>query len=147
MARGRGGRAIRDGPPARGHRAHDWIGPGARTEEGWSADRQEGDAYTPNPAVEYGAALSPPSGDVHQLSAQLATDSVDPGLPARGGYNYQVSLPAGGYVQVYNAAFAPDGAGGVPANTCENGESVHTANYLSSRAKSRDPVVRRSTFL
>ena len=86
-------------------------------EEGWSVDRQEGDAYTPNPAFEYGGTLSPPSQDVHQIAG--ARDVTDPNLPARGGYDYLVTLPAGGYIQVYNAAFAPDG-NGAGHNYCEN---------------------------
>jgi hypothetical protein len=88
--------------------------------EGWATDRQEGDPFTPNPATEFGGALSPPSTDVHQISAQTGIDTVDATLPARGGYNYQVFLPAGysGYIQVYNAAYGPDNA---PAhNNCDN---------------------------
>jgi hypothetical protein len=86
-------------------------------EEGWSSDRGQGDAFTPNPATEYGGALVPPALDVHQISG--GNDVTDPNLPARGGYNYLVNLPAGGYLQVYNAAFAPDGNGGAH-NYCEN---------------------------
>src|SRR5439155_1182103 len=40
----------------------------------------------------------------------------------RGGYDYRVTVPSsgpGGVVQVYNAAFAPDGTGG-SANFCDN---------------------------
>jgi hypothetical protein len=86
-------------------------------EEGWSADRGEGDAYTPNPAIEYGATLSPAAQDQHQIGG--SNDVTDPDLPTRGGYNYLVTLPAGGYIQVYNAAFSPDGNGG-SHNYCEN---------------------------
>src|SRR5439155_17202957 len=90
--------------------------------EGWAADRGEGDPFTPNPAFEYGAALSPASTDVHQISNQVGTDTVDTTLPDRGGYNYQITLPAGQwYIQVYNAAFSPDGNGvGKLHNNCEN---------------------------
>jgi hypothetical protein len=99
--------------------------------EGWAADRQEGDSYTPNPAYEYGGTLSPASADVHQISAQNGTDTADPSLPARGGYNYQVTLPAPGYsVQVYNAAFAPDGNGGQAHNNCENSKVVYFPFFL-----------------
>jgi hypothetical protein len=87
-------------------------------EFGWSADRGQGDAFSPNPASEYGAALNPASLDVHQLSAQTGADTVDPALPARGGYNYLINLPAAGAVQIYNAAFAPDN--NAVHNTCEN---------------------------
>jgi hypothetical protein len=93
--------------------------------EGWAGDRGTGDAYTPNPAYEYGGTLSPASTDVHQISAQNGTDTVDSNLPARGGYNYLITLPASGYsVQVYNAAFAPDGNGGKAHDYCENSKSV-----------------------
>ena len=51
--------------------------------------------------------LSPASTDVHGISSQSGTDSVDPGLPARGGYNYQITLNSPGHVQVYNAVFGP----------------------------------------
>ena len=47
-------------------------------DEGWSADRGQGDAFTPNPAYEYGSALSPPSTDVHQISSQTGSDTVEP---------------------------------------------------------------------
>jgi hypothetical protein len=87
-------------------------------EEGWSTDRQQGDAFTPDPSYEYGGTLNPPSQDIHQISG--GNDVTDPNLPARGGYNYLVSLPAGGSIQVYNAAFAPDGNGGKPHNYCDN---------------------------
>jgi hypothetical protein len=87
-------------------------------EEGWSTDRQQGDAFTPNPAYEYGGTLSPPAQDVHQISG--GNDVTDSNLPARGGYNYLVTLPAGGSIQVYNAAFAPDGSGGKAHNYCDN---------------------------
>src|SRR5207247_517933 len=94
--------------------------PFLRQAEGWAAGRENGDPFTPNPAVEYGNPLSPASTDVHGISSQSGTDSVDPGLPARGGYNYQITLNSPGHVQVYNAVFGPDTNGGKPANNCEN---------------------------
>jgi hypothetical protein len=89
-------------------------------EFGWSADRSQGEAFTPNPAIEYFAPLSPASTDVHQISAQTGSDTVDASLPARGGYNYQIYLPPlfSGYVQVYNAVFGPDNA--ATHNNCDN---------------------------
>jgi hypothetical protein len=87
-------------------------------DEAWSEDRQYGDPYTPDPSSEYGGALSPPSKDVHQLSSNLGTDTADATLPARGGYNYSITIPAGttGTVQVYNAVFGPEAV----HNQCEN---------------------------
>jgi hypothetical protein len=87
-------------------------------ELGWSADRSQGDAFTPNPNSEYGATLIPGSGDQHSISG--LNDLTDPNLPDAGGYNYLITLPAGGYIQVYNAVFGPDGNGGGPHNNCEN---------------------------
>ena len=89
--------------------------------EGWNVDRAQGDPFTPNPASEYGGALSPASTDVHLTSTTGGTEPADPTLPSRGGYNYLITIPAsGGRIQVYNAAFAPDGNGGKPHNNCEN---------------------------
>lgn len=92
--------------------------------EGWNTDRQQGDAFTPNPAVEFGGPLSPPSTDVHQISAAQGSEPADASLPSRGGYNYLITIPAtGGYIQVYNAAFAPDGGpngSSGPHNNCDN---------------------------
>jgi hypothetical protein len=89
--------------------------------EGWSTDRGQGDAYTPN--TNSGCA-SCPSTDVHSISGSQATDVVDPTLPGPGGYNYILTVPAGytAQLQVYNAAFAPDGnpAAGAGVNFCEN---------------------------
>ncbi|HKV88751.1 MAG TPA: TadG family pilus assembly protein [Candidatus Dormibacteraeota bacterium] len=68
-------------------------------EEGYSTPRSQGDAFTPNPAG---------SGDVHAISRTEGSDPVGATLPDRGGYNYLVNLPNGGYIQVYNAIFAPD---------------------------------------
>ena len=91
--------------------------------EGWNNPRSEGDAYTPNPG-----SGSPPSTDVHDISLQAGDEYVEPGtspktLPDRGGYNYQVYLPNGGQILVYNAAFAPDGnpaSVNAKHNFCEN---------------------------
>src|SRR3979411_2647319 len=78
--------------------------------EGWGVDRQQGDAFTPNPAYEFNAPLNPPSTDVHQISTAQGSEPADASLPNRGGYNYLITIPAsGGYIQVYNAAFSPDG--------------------------------------
>ena len=84
--------------------------------EAWATDRQEGDAFTPNPASEYGGPLIPQSTDVHRISATAGTDPPDSSLPPRGGENFRVVMPAGGSIQVYNAAFAPEAT----PNFCEN---------------------------
>lgn len=103
--------------------------------EGWSTDRQQGDAFTPNPA---GGSLGV-STDVHVISRTQGSDPVGATLPDRGGYNYLINLPTGGYIQVYNAMFGPDNGpamvggggpaseawaqnapGGTPRNICEN---------------------------
>lgn len=90
--------------------------------EGWSTDRHQGDAYTPNPGS---------STDVHAISAIAGDESGSAPtapVPARGGYNFQVYLPSGGQVQVYNAAFAPDSnpavTGNPGHNNCENVEPL-----------------------
>ncbi|HVS07404.1 MAG TPA: hypothetical protein VHK65_14755 [Candidatus Dormibacteraeota bacterium] len=92
--------------------------------EGWGVDRQQGDAFTPNPAYEFNAPLNPPSTDVHQISAAQGSEPADGSLPARGGYNYLITIPSGGgYIQIYNAAFAPDGGpngSSGPHNNCDN---------------------------
>jgi hypothetical protein len=98
--------------------------------EGWGVDRQQGDAFTPNPAYENIApyspsgVLNPPSTDVHQISASQGSEPSDASLPDRGGYNYLITIPqSGGYIQVYNAAFAPDGGpngSSGPHNNCDN---------------------------
>jgi hypothetical protein len=96
--------------------------------EGYGVDRENGDAFTPDPNYEYSTqngcyfqciSLNPASTDVHAYSAVRGTDTVDPALPARGGYNYKITLPAGGSIQVYNAAHDPDNAG-VGPNYCDN---------------------------
>jgi hypothetical protein len=92
--------------------------------EGWGVDRQQGDAFTPNPAYEFNGPLNPPSTDVHQISTTQGSEPADASLPDRGGYNYLITIPSGGgYIQIYNAAFAPDGGpngSSGPHNNCEN---------------------------
>jgi len=84
--------------------------------EGWATDRQQGDAYTPDPN---GGALGV-SNDVHSISYTNGTEPRDITLPDRGGYNYRITIGnAGGLIQIYNAAFSPDGQ-----NYCENDNSV-----------------------
>ena len=87
-------------------------------EEGWSTDRSQGDAYTPNPlGGSYGA-----SDDKHQISYSNSSEPRYATLRDLGGYNYRINIPtggSGGTVQVYNAAFSPDGTGGT-ANFCDN---------------------------
>lgn len=86
--------------------------------EGWATDRGQGDGYTPSPTCGGPAC---PTNDVHQLSAYANTDNADPSLPGEGGYNYMITVPSGSSatIQIYNAAFAPDGnVNGV--NYCEN---------------------------
>jgi hypothetical protein len=80
--------------------------------EGWGTGRTQGDAYTPTPAG---------STDVHQLSYTNGTEPKDTSVADRGGYDYRLIIPSGGsgVVQVYNAAFSPDGTGG-SANFCDN---------------------------
>jgi hypothetical protein len=96
--------------------------------EGWGVDRENGDAFTPDPSYEYSTSngcasqcmsLTPTSTDVHAYSAVRSTDNVDGALPARGGYNYTITLPAGGSIQVYNASHDPDDLNG-PPNYCDN---------------------------
>jgi hypothetical protein len=84
--------------------------------EGWATDRQQGDAYTPDPN---GGALGA-SNDVHSISYANGTEARDITISDRGGYNFRVTIPStGGLVQIYNAAFSPDGQ-----NYCENDNSV-----------------------
>ena len=85
--------------------------------EGWATDRQQGDAFTPNPT---GGGLGP-SSDVHAISYQAGSEPRDTNLSDRGGYNFRIVIPSGsdGLVQIYNAAFSPDGGNGT-ANYCEN---------------------------
>ena len=82
--------------------------------EGWGVDRGQGDAYTPNPL----GGVMGRSDDVHQMSFANRTDGQDASVSDRGGYNYQITIPANGpgaVVQVYNAAFSPD-----DGNNCDN---------------------------
>jgi hypothetical protein len=95
--------------------------------EGYATSRDQGDAFTTNPAVEYGASLAPPSTDVHQISFANASEPSDATLPDRGGFNFRVTLPAGGRIQVYNAAFAPEST----HNFCENAKTG-TAGHVCS---------------
>jgi len=87
-------------------------------EEGWSTDRSQGDAYTPDPlGGGYGV-----SDDKHQISFSNGSEPRYATLRDLGGYNYRITIPnggSGGKVQVYNAAFAPDGTNG-SANFCDN---------------------------
>jgi hypothetical protein len=88
--------------------------------EGWSTDRQQGDAFTPDPA-HGGLGVST---DVHQISnTNNGVDNVDPALPDRGGYNYLINLPNGGYIQVYNAIFGPDNTPNLIGNNGPPSES------------------------
>src|SRR2546429_537636 len=127
-ARGHRGPAARPaegaGPGTRGGRTRRGFGRPARPilpqPEGWAVGRENGDPFTPNPAMEFGNPLSPPSTDYPQISGRAGTDTVDAGLPSNGGYNYQITLNSPGHIQVYNAAFAPDTNGGKPTNNCEN---------------------------
>jgi hypothetical protein len=87
--------------------------------EGWAVSRDQGDPFTPNPADPGNPTYA--SNDVHQISASTGSDTADPSLPSRGGYNYLITIPAGGgSIQVYNPADAPDGNGSKPHNNCEN---------------------------
>lgn len=88
--------------------------------EGYDVNRDEGDPFTPRP--------DPVSTDMHALNAAtgaIPPDTVvqDASLPNRGGYVFKVNLPQGGFIQVYNAAFAP--AFGTQ-DYCENDLDVNT---------------------
>ena len=121
--------------------------------EGWSTDRQQGDAFTPNPA---GSSLGA-SSDVHAISRAQGSDPVGASLPDRGGYNYLINLPNGGYIEVYNAIFGPDNApalvggggpgseswaSGAPAGTTHN----NCENHISNSAKSFDQCSSGSSY-
>lgn len=93
--------------------------------KGLTAERSEGDPYSPNLKESGG----PTSTDRHTINTIDATEAaaVDCNngatpLPCKGGYNYRIVLPKGtgtNYnIQVYNAAFAPDF--GAKHNSCEN---------------------------
>ena len=98
-------------------------------EEGWATDRGQGDAYTPNPlGGSAGASI-----DVHQLSYTSGSEPRDVTVSDRGGYDYRIIVPgsgSGGVIQVYNAAFAPDGTGG-SANFCDNNNQNVAARTCS----------------
>jgi hypothetical protein len=98
--------------------------------EGWGTDRGQGDAFTPHPQS---------TSDVHAISQDSGTEVVspaDPSLPSRGGYNYRVTIGAGGgIVQVYNAAFAPDNGAGGP-NYCDNVKSPDPATNCAPTGSS-----------
>jgi hypothetical protein len=98
-------------------------------EEGWSTDRSQGDAYTPDPlGGGYGV-----SDDKHQISFSNGSEPRYATLRDLGGYNYRITIPtggSGGKVQVYNAAFAPDGTNG-SANFCDNNNSNPAARTCS----------------
>jgi hypothetical protein len=101
-------------------------------EEGWHTDRGQGDAYTPSP-------FNPPASagatdDVHQISYANGTEPRDTTLADRGGYNYRITVPAGGpggVIQVYNAGFSPDGYRS-SANYCNNDNQNPAARTCSS---------------
>ena len=96
-------------------------------EEGWATDRSQGDAYTPNPlGGGYGV-----SDDKHQISYNNGSEPRYATLRDLGGYNYRITIPSsGGKVEVYNAAFAPDGTNG-SANFCDNNNSNPAARTCS----------------
>jgi hypothetical protein len=98
-------------------------------EEGWATDRGQGDAYTPNPLGGSAGA----SDDVHQLSYVNQSEAKDPSVTDRGGYDFRITIPSGGpggVIDVYNAAFSPDGTGG-SANTCDNNNQSQAARTCS----------------
>src|SRR5207237_2947302 len=60
---------------------------------------------------------------------------MDPSVADRGGYNYRITIPsggAGGVVQIYNAAYAPDGYGAA-ANFCDNDNQNPALRACSAR--------------
>jgi hypothetical protein len=63
---------------------------------------------------------------VHSINGNAGTDLVDPNLPGPGGYNFVLTVPTGytAQLQVYNAAFAPDGNSGSARNFCENWQAA-----------------------
>jgi hypothetical protein len=79
--------------------------------EGWGTDRGQGDAYGPNPSNAWSSSASAPNIDVHALSGAAETSSQPLStMPARGGQNYQIYVPAyqTANIEVYNPSFAPD---------------------------------------
>src|SRR5207244_1563434 len=88
----------------------------------WAVDRINGDAFEPNPCEEFGVdnLPSPCPGSPHQISGSADPVGTAFGLPSRGGYNWRVTVPAGGgTVWVYNAVHGPDWNGS-GQNNCEN---------------------------
>jgi hypothetical protein len=72
---------------------------------------------------------------VHQISYANGTEPRDTTLADRGGYNYRITVPVGGpggVIQVYNAAFAPDGYRS-SANYCNNDNQNPAARTCSVR--------------
>jgi hypothetical protein len=87
--------------------------------QGWGLDRGRGDAYTSSPSNPP-AVISGASDDVHQMSFTTGTEPRDASLADRGGYNFRISIAAGGpggVIQVYNAAYAPEWG---TKNYCDN---------------------------
>jgi hypothetical protein len=107
--------------------------------EGWSTDRGQGDAYTPNNVGCAGPEC--PSNDVHAISGSQGTDVADASFPAPGGYNYILTVPAGytAQIQVYNAAFAPDTNVSGP-NYCENKLNPNPALASGDCSQGADPA-------
>jgi hypothetical protein len=98
-------------------------------EEGWNTDRGQGDAYTPN---QLGGSAGA-SNDVHQLSYINKSEIKDMSVSDRGGYDFRITVPtggSGGLIEVYNAAFSPDGTGG-SANSCDNNNQNPAARTCS----------------
>jgi hypothetical protein len=128
--------------------------------EAWGADRGFGDAYTPspnNPPASAGA-----SDDVHQISYLNGTEAMDPSVSDRGGYNFRITIPAGtpgGVIQLYSAAYAPDGFGPA-ANFCDNNNQnpalrtcstggiswLHEDDDIDMSAPSNYPAMRYSLY-
>jgi hypothetical protein len=110
--------------------------------EGWATDRGNGDAYTPNPADPGDPVLSSAT-DVHALSEAKGTDFGETGsahplpigfnpLPDQGGYNFQVTVPAGindAQLQVYNPAFAPDRCTGAGSQCYHEDDSIAPSDH------------------
>jgi hypothetical protein len=97
--------------------------------QGWKTDRENGDPFTPDPRFDRG--VYQPSDDVHWISREAGNERNLPSLPDRGGYNFQVSLPYGGHIEVYNAVHGPDGNNRRPHNYCNNARAdVRQCNLL-----------------
>lgn len=108
--------------------------------EGFGVSRSFGDPFDTNPAdpADTGAPWASSPADVHRLSSDNSSDTVDGSLPAYGGYNYLVYVPPGvsARVDAYNPVFSPDEL--CPAYNClhENSSkdtySTDTADYFGS---------------